>query len=648
MRIAFQLLVAALGCVAAFSCSPRVDSGLSQTGPTPGSAVASATEAPTPEPPTFRFTDITQKAGLRFTHNNGAFGAALLPETMGSGCVFFDYDGDGDQDVFLVNGRNWTKQEVAAYERSPVSEDEYSFLVDKSKREKTKNVRRAPPNKPYKRTVNALFRNNGNGSFSNVTSGSGLDIEMQGMGAAAADYDADGRVDLCVTSYGRLYLFRNEGGGRFRDVSARSGVEDSQWSTCAAWFDYDRDGRLDLYVGRYLKWTFGTDFFVTLDGRSKSYGWPLNFPSETSLLFHNEGGGRFREVSEKAGIAKRLNVAAGAGEAGVKKGSRIAGAALGVVVCDPNADGWPDLIVANDLRSNFLFLNRKNGTFHEEGVKSGIARGKTGKARGGMGIDAADIDRSGRASVAIGHFNADIMGLWRDSGGGAFTDIAGDTGVGPASSTFLTFGLLFADFNNDALPELLAANGHVDPTVHNYLILVTYAQRPLLFLNETPASSSGSGAPPRFRDVAEEVGLEEPLVARGLSVADIDVDGDLDILLTVNGGGPRLLRNDGGNKANSLRVVLRGSSANRDAIGAHVEARVGKETVRRDVRTGSSYLSQNELPLTIGLGQAAKVDSLQVRWADGKTASFANIAANQHLTITQSAGIVKRRPLRRP
>ena len=354
---------------------------------------------------------------------------------------------------------------------------------------------------------NALYRNNGDGTFTDVIKGSGLDVQSIGMGAAAADYDGDGRSDLCLTAYGQLFLFRNETGAdgrpRFRDVSQKSGVNDDGWSTSAAFFDYDRDGQLDLFVCRYAQYTPARDVYRSLDQRNKSYGWPKDYPSQTSLLFHNVGGGRFENVSAKAGISRRI-------EAGKPTDKPIEGAALGVAVCDPNGDGWPDLVVANDLRANFYFVNQKNGTFADEAAKNGLAIGPEGKPRGGMGIDVADVDHSGKSSVVVGHFNAEGLGFWQSAQAG-FQEVAAPLGIRDSSFTSLTFGLLFADLNNDGWPDLVAANGHVDPTVHNYLILVHYHQRPLLYLNQTRVP----GAAPKFVEAGEAAGLTRKLVARG-------------------------------------------------------------------------------------------------------------------------------------
>ena len=580
-----------------------------------------------------KFTDITGQSGLKTRHFNGAFGAALMPETMGSGCAVFDYNGDGLQDIFLVNGRAWTPAQVKSYRQTPTSELEKQVRQSQSKiNPKLASRPDLPDESP--RALNALYRNNGDGTFTDVSADSGLQIPMQGMGAAAADYDGDGRTDLCVTSYGQLFLFHNETGKdgkpKFRNVSQSSGVTDDAWSTSAAFLDYDRDGKVDLFVCRYVRWTPGTDVFRAIDKRNKSYGWPKDYPSQTCLLFHNEGNGRFVNVSAKAGISRRTG-----------SNAPIEGAGLGVVVCDPNHDGWPDLIVANDLRPNFYFANQKNGTFVEQAAKSGIALGPENKPRGGMGIDDADIDHSGDSSIAIGHFNAEGLGFWQ-SMEGAFTEVATPLGLRDSSLTSLTFGLVFADLNNDSWPDLLAANGHFDSTVHNYLVDVYYKERPLLYLNETRVPREK----PTFVEVGETAGLNELIVGRGLATFDFDGDGNLDLLFTTNDGLPRLYRNNGTSNR-SLRVTLRGKAPNTDAIGAHLEARIGREIVRRDVRSGSSYLSQSELPVTIGAGQAKRVDSLKVRWPDGSENEYPDLEVGQNITIVEGRGIVSRTAFKR-
>ena len=412
---------------------------------------------------------------------------------------------------------------------------------------------------------------------------------MFGMGAAVGDYDNDGRMDLYVTGLNRNYLFHNQsehGKVRFVDVSEKARVRGDGWSTSACWFDYDKDGKLDLFVCHYIEWTPGKDVYASRDGKLKSYTGPLSYKAEANRLYHNLGDGRFQDVSQSAGISRTLG----------DNARPLRGGSLGVAVCDYDEDGWPDLVVTNDQRPNFLFHNRAGKTFDEVAVETGIAYSENGQARAGMGVDSGDIDGSGRASILIGNYSDEMLGLYQNSGG-VFTDIAPRSTVGRASLKFLTFGCDLLDVDNDGWLDIFAVNGHVDDDERNLKNSgVTYRQRPLLLENE------GKG---RFRDIGAQSGtaLAQSVVGRGLAYADIDLDGDLDVLISVNSGPPLLLRNDSAHKNNALRLHLRGEKSNRDALGARVIARVGEQTLYRWVRSGSSYLSAHELPLTLGLGE---------------------------------------------
>jgi len=558
------------------------------------------------------FTEVAGQAGIRFTHNNGAFGAKLLPETMGSGAAFLDYDGDGYPDLFLVNSRDWTDAEVAAYRKG--SGKRFAHLI--------------PANRPKRPGTCALYHNNQNGTFTDVTKQAGLDVEMYGMGVAAGDYDNDGDPDLYVTALNRNYLFRNEGGGRFRDVAAEAGVQDSGWSTSAAWVDYDKDGLLDLFVCHYVEWAPETDI-ACFQGERKAYCTPEAYTGQFCRLYRSKGGGKFEDVSEKAGILRQV---VPGGE--VRK---CQGKSLGVAICDYNNDDWPDIVVANDTEPNYLFQNNKDGTFAEIGREAGIALSESGVARAAMGVDSADIDHSGRESLVFGNFSNQMLGLYQNRGGGLFIDVAPVSEVGQASLQFLAFACLFLDIDNDTWPDMFIATGHVDDEINQIMSAVTYEERPLLFRNE------GKG---HFKEIGQQSGeaLKKPVVGRGAAYADIDLDGDLDILLFVNGGPVRLFRNEGGNKNNSLRLTLEGARSNRSGIGALIEAKVGGETLRATVRSGSSYCSQSELPVTLGLGQAAKVDTLTIRWPSGAVTELKDVAANQRLTIHEETGKIGEQP----
>ena len=529
------------------------------------------------------FTDVTARAGIRFVHNSGAFGKKYLPETIGSGVVVFDYDGDGWQDLLFVNGANW-------------------------------------PGRPAAKTTMALYRNNRDGTFADVTRGSGLDVEMYGIGGAAADFDNDGRVDVYVTGLGGNRLFRNLGGGRFADVTKAAGVADSGFSTSALWFDYDNDGRLDLVVAHYVDWSIGKDLFCTLDGKTKSYCTPESYKGQSPTLFHNRGNGAFEDVTMRAGLAD-----------GTSKG-------LGVAMLDFDGDGWMDLFVANDTQPNRLYRNRGNGTFTDVAVGAGVAFGEAGVARAGMGVDAADYDGSGRPSLVIGNFANEMMALYHNEGTGLFIDEAPTTAIGKASLLTLTFGCFFFDYDLDGRPDIFAANGHVADDIERVQSRAKYAERPHLFRN---------AGPNRFEEVSpQSPALQQPLVARGAAYLDFDGDGDLDVVVTTNNGPAHLFGNDSGGANGVLRVQLAGVASNRDGIGARVEVTTaGGQKLWQIVKSGSSYASQSELPVTFGLGGAASVAGVRVRWPSGKVDTVGRTAANQLLVIKEGAGITRSAPI---
>ncbi len=534
--------------------------------------------------PGFTFVDATAVIGLSFEHATGAFGRKYLPETLGSGVAVFDADGDGRQDILLLSGTPL----------DPRAGSTHSGL--------------------------RLFRNGGGGSFEDVTARAGLNVPMYAMGAAAADYDNDGHRDIIVTSVGQSRLFRNAGGGRFVDVTERAGLGGrSGFSTSALWVDYDRDGLLDLLICNYVRWTPETDVFCSADGKSKAYCTPEAYRGTTSWLYRNKGNGTFEDATAAAGLFDPTSKA------------------LGVTMLDFDADGWPDLFVANDTQPNKLYRNRRNGTFEEVAVQAGLAFSDDGRARAGMGTDAADFDNSGLPSVVVTNFSGEMLGLYVPVRRGVYSDRAPSTELGRASRLTLGFGCFFFDADLDGLLDLLVVNGHIDDGVAKSG-RVHYAEPPHLFHNR------GSG---QFTDVAPQVGADfaAPKVGRGAAFGDLDLDGDLDVLVTTNGGPVRSYRNDLRAPHGSVRIALRGTRSNRDGIGARVRARIGSTWQSRMVRTGSSYLSQSELPLTFGLGAARALDEVVVEWPSGVRDRIGTLNAGRAIVVTEGQGLTSERTL---
>jgi hypothetical protein len=544
-------------------------------------ALIAAGPAAKPAPAGLRFTDVTAPAGIRFTHNSGRAGKKYLPETLGSGGAFFDADGDGWLDVLLINSKDWTPK--------------------------------------GRKSLHALYRNHHNGTFTEITKGSGLDVEMYGLGVAVADYDNDGKQDVYVTALEGDRLFRNVSTGgvvKFQDVTAASGIKNASFGTSAAWLDYDRDGKADLFVANYVQWSPEKDLWCSLDGATKSYCTPESYKGTLSKLYHNLGGGKFQDATAKAGVGQE-------------------GKALGVAVLDYDVDGWPDLFVANDTQPNKLYHNQKNGTFAEQGLEAGVAFGEDGVARGAMGADAADYDRSGRPHLLVGNFSNEMLALYHNEGSGIFVDEAPASAVGRASLLTLTFGVFFFDYDLDGLLDLFAANGHIEEEIGRVQPRVAYKQPPLVFRN------LGAG---KFEPVAPRLGAElnRPIVARGAAYGDYDKDGDLDVLLTSNQGPAYLFRNDGGNRNHWLSVRTVGTKSSRDGLGAVV--RVASPTAGKQwgmVRSGSSYCSQSDLALTFGLGKDAKAD-LEIVWPSGQKQALPGVPANQFVTVEEGRGIVAR------
>jgi len=531
---------------------------------------------------TIRLTEITQPAGIHFTHNSGSFGGKYLPETLGAGCAFIDYDNDGYPDILLINGEDWPGHHRAA-------------------------------------STLALYHNNHDGTFTDVTVATGLAVSMYGMGAAVGDYDNDGYDDIFITALGQSRLFHNNGNGTFTDATSKAGFAGiREFSTGAAWVDYDRDGKLDLLVANYVQWSPETDLRCTLDGTHKSYCAPESYKGASARLWHNLGDGRFEDVTKKAGIFDPFSKN------------------LGVAILDYNGDGWPDLLLANDTQPNKLYLNNRNGTFTETGLMAGIAYGDDGVAKAGMGVDAADYDRSGRPSIIITNFSNQMMSLYHNEGNGLFVDEAPRSSIGRATLLTLGFACFFFDYDLDGWPDILVVNGHIENDIEQIQKRIKYAQPSHLFHN------LGGG---KFEEMTASMGpaLNAPRVARGAAYADIDNDGDLDLLITTNGGPAALLRNDSENKNHGLRVKLQGTRSNRDGIGAVV--RLSNETGNQwqMMRSGSSYLSQSELVLTFGIGQKTSASSLQIEWPSGQIDKLAHVAADQTITVEEGRGIVSSR-----
>jgi enediyne biosynthesis protein E4 len=552
--------------------------------------VSSAKENPSQAKPRpsgpIEFTDVTAQAGIHFKHHSGAFGKKYLPETMGSGVCFLDYDNDGWQDILFVNSMDWPEHQTG-------------------------------------KSFPALYHNNGDGTFTDLTRAASLAVEMYGMGCAIGDYDNDGFPDLYITAVGTNHLFHNLRDGKFDDVTVRAGVGDPGFSTSAVWFDYDNDGKLDLFVSHYVEWSVEKDQYCSLDGKKKSYCTPQAYKGQSSTLFHNKGNGVFENVTKNAGLFD------------------LTSKSLGIALLDYDNDGWLDLFVANDTEPNKLYRNNHDGTFTDVAVLAGVALSETGRARAGMGVDAADYDGSGWQGLIIGNFTNESMSLYHNDGSGLFTDEAAASGIGQMSVQSLTFGCFFFDYDLDGLPDIFAANGHVSDDISVVQPNVKYAQRPSVFRNRGNK---------KFEDAAGKLGraLQKEVVGRGAAYGDFDNDGDLDLVVTANDGPARLLRNDNGNQNDVLRVKTVGTRSNRDGIGAKVTVKSSKGTRQTQmVKSGSSYLAQSEMPLMFGLGkpEEGRTVTIEIAWPSGKKDSLAGIKANQFITVQEGKGIIAAQPI---
>jgi hypothetical protein len=541
-------------------------------------------------PPSVRFTNATRDIGVDFVHQNGAYGERLLPETMGGGVAFLDYNNDGLQDLLFVNSSTWPWR--------------------------TQDVRHP---------TSALYRNRGNGTFENVTERTGIGtISFYGMGSAMADINGDGYTDIFLTGVGPNRLLLNQNGERFIDVTTQAGVAgaDDAWSSSAAFFDYDKDGDLDLFVCNYVQWSREIDLSVDyrLTGIGRAYGPPTNYAGTYSYLYRNNGDGTFSDVSAAAGIQVN-NAATGL----------PAGKGLAVHPVDIDHDGWLDLMVANDTVQNFLFMNKGDGTFEESGMASGLAFDNSGKATGAMGIDAAAYNNNSEFAVAVGNFSNEMSSFYVSRDGvPLFTDEAVVSGLGAESRQALSFGLFFFDYDLDGRIDLLQTNGHVEDEINVVQPSQHYEQPTQLFWNCGPQCARNYVHVPL--DETGDLGL--PIVGRGASYGDIDQDGDLDVVITQVNRAPLVLRNDQALGHHWLRVKVEGTGLNRDALGARIDMTVNGVLQTRTVMPSRSYLAQVELPVTFGLADAARVDRVQVTWPDGKTRSLTDLAADQMLVVS--------------
>lgn len=532
------------------------------------------------------YVDVAKRAGIDFLHYTGAFGKKLLPETMGSGCAFIDFDNDGNPDILLINGMDF-------------------------------------PGHKRRRSTMKLYHNNGDGSFTDVTVQAGLDFEMFGMGVAVGDYNNDGWEDIYLTGVGESRLLRNDH-GRFHDVTAEANVQNGGFGSSVAWVDYDRDGKLDLVVANYVDWSEKGDLYCSIDGHNKAYCTPESYKGASCRLFHNLGDGRFEDVTKRAGLYDTTCKS------------------LGVAILDFDQDGWPDIAITNDTQPNKLYRNNRDGTFAESGMPSGIAVGESGIARGAMGIDASDYDRSGYPSLAIGNFSNEMMSLYRNVRNQLFIDVAPVAGIGRETLLSLSFGLFFFDYDLDGFDDLFLANGHVETDISRMQPRVGYSQLPLVFHNDG-ADARGNT---RFSNVGASLGFTSRYVGRGAAYADINNDGALDILMTTNAG-PACLFENVGTTNNGLRIKTVGRKSNRSGIGATVRVHTPTGIMSKVVHSGSSYCSQSELTLTFGMGNQTVAEQVEISWPSGEHDVLKNVPVNATYTLEEGGKTLNTRPFKR-
>jgi hypothetical protein len=546
---------------------------------------AAARQPPPAQPALPVFRDVAREAGLDFVHVNGASDQKFLPEIIGGGALFFDFDNDGWLDVFLVDSGSLADPAVA------------------------------------RRARHRLYRNRRNGTFADVTGASAIRHRGYGMGACAGDVDNDGLTDLYITNVGPNTLFRNTGGGRFAEVPNAGGAALETWSTSCAFADVDRDGDLDLFVTNYLD-TSRANQFCGFAGPPaiRDYCHPLVYPPLPNVLYRNNGKGAFEDVSMKAGIA------------------RYRGNGLGVAVSDMDDDGWPDIFVANDSTPNFLFRNDANGSFTEIAGLAGVAVAADGKPRAGMGTAFGDFSGIGRPGLVVTNHETEMHSLFLNLGGRLFSDVTVRSGVGPATRPYVGFGVVMFDFDNDTRLDIAIVNGNVMANVAQVRTGATLAQRKLLLRN------TGE----RFVDITKQAGPGFAIegVGRALAAGDVDNDGDLDLLVANNGDRPNLLLNEGGT-GNAILVQAVGTTSNRGAIGTKLTLAAGGRRQVREVQSGSSYLAQHDPRAHFGLGGAARAERLEIRWPDGSNEAVENLPANHLVVVHQGKGIVNRTPLAR-